>query len=71
MASPGLINIEDRGEDEIVKMHDDFLEKPQAKDNGSHSIEDVAASTGMNEHPPDGIVRDGKCVQYSDREMRI
>jgi low affinity Fe/Cu permease len=41
-ASPGLINVEDLGEDEIIKMHDDF-EKLQGQDTASHSIEEVAA----------------------------
>jgi low affinity Fe/Cu permease len=42
-ASPGLINVEDLGEDEITQMHDDF-KKLQNGDTASHSIDEISKS---------------------------
>ena len=44
-ASPQMINIEDRSEEEVRELHDRY-QKIQQKGPGSHSIDETTASTG-------------------------
>ena len=54
-ASPQLINIEDKSEEEVRELHDRF-QKIQQKGPGSHSIDENAAEPEENE----GAVRDDR-----------
>ena len=47
-ASPQMINIEDKSEEEVRDLHDRF-QKIQQKGHGSHSIDDTTASAEENE----------------------